>query len=111
MLVYPNPESLGARTFGSCWFAWDAPRHVVLPPVRALVEVCRESGLRCRGFRTLFRWAADHSKQSRAYRRREGPQPTPPGALDRAFGGLERVSMALGASVGEEILMVLERAR
>ncbi|HKJ01452.1 MAG TPA: hypothetical protein VJ997_03325, partial [Longimicrobiales bacterium] len=108
VLLYPNPESLGARAFGPHWFAWDAPRHLVLPPVRAAVELGRRVGLRCRSARTLPRWAADHAMQSRAYRRGEGLQAGPPGPLDGIFGALERALMILGADVGEEALLALE---
>lgn len=108
VLLYPNPESLGARTFGRHWFAWDAPRHLVLPPLRAVLALGRELGLDCRTARTLARWSADHAKHSRAYRRGEGPLHQEPDLVDRAFGLLERAVLAFGREAGEELLLVFE---
>lgn len=108
VVLWPNPDALGARAFRAHWFAWDAPRHLVVPSLAGLRALVRGTGLEVRGARTLTRWAADHAMQSAAYRRGEGLQDDVPGFAHRAFGGLERALVALGLGVGEEILLHLE---
>lgn len=111
VLIYPNPRSLGARVFGAHWFAWDAPRHLVLPPLEAVPHLLVGLGLTVRSLRTLDRLAADHAMQSTAYRRGEGLQSGTPGLLDRGFAGAEWLLVASGWDVGEEILLALEAGR
>jgi len=106
--LYPNPDALGARAFGDCWFAWDAPRHLVLPALDALDPLLEGTGLRVGGVRTLARWAADHALMSMAYRRGEGPPDETPGLWHRGFAGLGRLLVGAGVHVGEEILLRLE---
>jgi 2-polyprenyl-3-methyl-5-hydroxy-6-metoxy-1,4-benzoquinol methylase len=91
VLIYPNPESLMARGYGPDWFGWEVPRHLTLLPGRALRLAAERAGLRLRTFRTVTRWAAAFSWQSRALRRgapRDAeallePQPT---VRDRVLG-------------------------
>ena len=111
VLIYPNPRSLAARVFGEHWFSWDAPRHLVLPPLEAVPHLLGGRGLTVRSLRTLGRLAADHSMQSSAYRQRKGLQSGSPGLLDRAFAGVEWFLVASGWDVGEEILLTLEAGR
>ena len=106
--LWPNPDALGARIFQAHWFAWDAPRHLVVPSLDAVRALLDGTGLELRGARTLTRWAADHAMQSAAYRRGEGLQADVPGAWHRGFAALERALVALGLDVGEEILLRLE---
>ena len=44
VLVYPNPESLGARYEREHWPGWEPPRHLVLPPCGAMMKLLREVG-------------------------------------------------------------------
>jgi 2-polyprenyl-3-methyl-5-hydroxy-6-metoxy-1,4-benzoquinol methylase len=107
--MFPNPDALAARLFGQDWFAWDAPRHLVLPPLDAVRFLLEGTGLLVRRARTLDRWAADHAMQSAAYRRGEGLQDDVPGRWHRGLGVVERALVAAGADLGEEILLHLER--
>jgi len=45
LIATPNPEALGFRLMGSSWPHLDAPRHLHLFPLEALVERCRTLGL------------------------------------------------------------------
>lgn len=45
LIAAPNPEALQFRLFGSRWTHLDAPRHLVLIPIQALVDAARSSGL------------------------------------------------------------------
>ncbi|HVE57175.1 MAG TPA: class I SAM-dependent methyltransferase, partial [Pyrinomonadaceae bacterium] len=31
VMIYPNPESLDSKWFDRDWFAWEVPRHLILP--------------------------------------------------------------------------------
>ncbi len=106
--LWPNPDSLGARVFRESWFAWDAPRHLVLPSPSAIRALVEGTGLDVRRARTLWRWGADHAMQSAAYRRGEGLQSGVPGGWQRGFGGVGRALVGLGLDVGEEVLVQLE---
>lgn len=109
--IYPNPESLMARWFGRHWYHWDPPRHLVMPPLRALRRMAADAGLRVVRGRTLSRWAADTWLHSHSrYRVAVGRVGVP---WHAGYGGaglpwVERVLVAVGASVGEEVAAVLE---
>lgn len=45
LVATPNPEALGFRWLGPYWPHLDAPRHLHLFPLNALVERCRSLGL------------------------------------------------------------------
>jgi SAM-dependent methyltransferase len=108
VVLWPNPDALVARAFRAHWFAWDAPRHLVLPSLRALRPLMADTGLEVRRARTFTRSAADHAMQSASYQRGGGVQTGVPGFWHRGLGGLERALVALGLDVGEEILLHLE---
>ena len=44
VLVYPNPESLGARRQRDQWLRWDPPRHLVLPSCGAVIPLLQSVG-------------------------------------------------------------------
>jgi SAM-dependent methyltransferase len=107
VFVYPNPGSLGARRFGEHWFPWEVPRHLVLPPMRALVKEASKRGLVPACARTTARGAANFSALSRAYRDGEIVNEWRPALKlsDRTFGLMETGLIWLGAAVGEEIVL------
>jgi SAM-dependent methyltransferase len=109
VLVFPNPQSLGAKVYRSAWFHWDAPRHLVLPSVPALVSAAPSAGLRVARVRTSAKFAAAHSAPSRAYRAGLGADATVVGPRDQAFAFVERGLVALGLNLGEEAIVVLEK--
>ncbi|MDX6621546.1 MAG: hypothetical protein QOK36_3932 [Gaiellales bacterium] len=45
VIAAPNPEALQFRLFGSRWTHLDAPRHLFLIPIQALVDAARALGL------------------------------------------------------------------
>lgn len=111
-LVYPNPDALSARRFGSLSPVWDPPRHLVLPPIRAIQRLVAASGFVDVDARTLARRAAVNAGAAR--RRRRGltwqpSTPTRPRLPDRALALAETLLVALGWPVGEEVLLRARR--
>jgi SAM-dependent methyltransferase len=111
VLVWPNPEGLGARRFGPAWFAWDPPRHLVIPPASAVGAAGTRLGLRVRSWRSLGRGAASHAAYSRAIETGrpvtlDHPDVRP---SDRLFHQLERLLLPFARAAGEEAVVVLER--
>ncbi len=112
VLVYPNPESLGARWFGRWWFGWEAPRHLVLPTVSGLRSLTERLGLRVLSARTICRSADAHSSYSRAYRASRPVQAGHPELhlMDRTFKVLEAAVVAVRLALGEACVVSLGRA-
>lgn len=114
VLIYPNPESFLARLNGKDWFGWEVPRHLALLSIRGLHRASDTAGLRVRSVRTLARWTAAFSWQSRALNGHPSLGAAAlldpdPGILDRTVATLERSLILARMRVGEEILAVLER--
>ena len=111
ILVWPNSLGLGAHRFGEAWFAWDPPRHLVLPPVAAVIPAASSVGLRVGSWRSLGRGAASHAACSRALRhgRPVNLDRTDVRQLDRAFHLVEQMLLLLDPQAGEELVLVLER--
>lgn len=109
VLLWPNPDALGARRWGKDWFAWDPPRHLVLPSAASLPGLARSAGLHLRSVRTSARQAAMNATQSRLYRQSRRSARREPGWRERGFAALETLLVAVGAGVGEEVVAVLER--
>jgi 2-polyprenyl-3-methyl-5-hydroxy-6-metoxy-1,4-benzoquinol methylase len=66
----PNPESIGARVYGANWESYDAPRHLSLPSLDALLAASRHAGFsvvhaRYRGAHTarLYRQSAQIARK------------------------------------------------
>jgi SAM-dependent methyltransferase len=51
-IVVPNWRALGHLLFGHCWYALDAPRHLVMYEPRTLAEVVRRAGFTVESVRT-----------------------------------------------------------
>jgi SAM-dependent methyltransferase len=111
LLVWPNPRSLGARLFGANWFAWEPPRHLVLPTACALARAAWDVGLRVFPAKFLTgstaRLAPRMSRNSRAYCRGERPAETPPNRVDQLFAVVERVLVS--HDLGEESVLMLSK--
>jgi len=104
VLVYPNPLSLTGGF--SCVF--EPPRHLVLPPLRAVRLLLREAGFDAVSACTTARHAAVQLAASRALRAGVGWDWTRPGrprVADRVFGIAEGVLAGVGLAVGEEIVV------
>ena len=108
VIVYPNPQALTARRHGALSLVWDPPRHLVLPPLPAVVALATAAGFVEVRARTLAWQAAVNSEAARRRRRGEAWDPLqlqPPGLADRLFWLCESALVALGLPVGEEILL------
>lgn len=113
VLVYPNPNSLGARVFGGHWYGWDSPRHLSFPSSAAVCRVARASGLKLVHWRTRPDPAAQIFAASRVMQAGRKPRASDsdPTGRDRLWALLERALVLLGFPVGEEIVVTLERNR
>jgi SAM-dependent methyltransferase len=111
VLVYPNPDALGAKIFGRLWFAWEVPRHLVLVTRDAMAGVSKRGGLSVEHVRTNGSQAALLLAFSRAYQAGRPVNDSAPDIcyLDRAAALLERILVALGFKTGEELIVVLRQ--
>lgn len=110
VLVYPNPEGVGARVFGRHWFAWEVPRHMHLLPLRALREAAWRSGLVCSRIRTRSVGSELVYAFSRAYR---AARPVLGATVQRSDVWLRRLASTAelaGFASGEEIVATLRHA-
>jgi SAM-dependent methyltransferase len=106
VLFYPNPESVGARAFGDAWAPWDAPRHLVLPPLRSLAKAAERVGLK------PLKWSTRTGRSAARFARTGALETSP--LLDismagRATAAVARALTALGWGVGEEAIIVLQK--
>jgi SAM-dependent methyltransferase len=112
VLVYPNPQSLGARIFGGAWYPWEVPRHLVLPQVRALARAANAIGLTSIKVETRCdKHAKGYFAQSRAYKSDKFVNGSPPSVTgtDHMIAMCERILITIGIDVGEEAMLVLEK--
>jgi SAM-dependent methyltransferase len=107
VVVYPNPDSLGARVFGKDWFHWDAPRHLVLPSVSALAREAGRIGIMPVSVRTTARWVCMFPKSS-GYRNGDSAR-SQLSNRDRFARLLERMLVSLGCAAGEEAVISFKR--
>jgi 2-polyprenyl-3-methyl-5-hydroxy-6-metoxy-1,4-benzoquinol methylase len=115
VLITPNVDSLGRRLFADAWVHLDPPRHLTLYTVQALSSVVASAGFYIERAVTTPYGARSVPALSRAIRRKGRG-----GAFGRQLGlgvhllgvpfqVLERMLIALGRPVGEEILLVARR--
>lgn len=111
VMLYPNPDSLGARYDPQFSCNWDAPRHLALPPREAMTGLLRDIGFWRVHTRTSARNTACYRNRARKYRAQASHQPVldETTAGDRVFGYLESICVAAGAAVGEEILVIAHK--
>ncbi|MHB1536943.1 MAG: class I SAM-dependent methyltransferase [Solirubrobacteraceae bacterium] len=112
-LGLPNPQSLQFRVLRARWQHLDAPRHLTLMPVSALVEHCAQLGLRCvevTASDPFSRLCGAHA-WANALRSRPARQQPPrlvwalAGAIDRVLWPLERARLN-----GAAYTVLLQRA-
>jgi len=48
--ISPNPEAIGLTLAGKFWPGLDPPRHVLIPSISLLLQICDAVGLQGRGF-------------------------------------------------------------
>jgi SAM-dependent methyltransferase len=108
VLIYPNPESLLVRRYGRFSSNWDAPRHLVLPPRGAIISLLKRLGFDRVAATSSAVAAPGLRAVARGHRtQRYGRGPT---LGDRLFALWEHSLVALGAPVGEEIVVVADRS-
>lgn len=64
-IAVPNPKSLSARVFKSCWFSLDCPRHIMLYTPERLIRLLSEVGFR--RFNVLHETATKDMARSLGY--------------------------------------------
>ncbi|MCU1308672.1 MAG: putative SAM-dependent methyltransferase [Acidobacteriaceae bacterium] len=114
VVVYPNPESLGVQWQEKFAVNWDPPRHLVVPPLKAIVALLNATGFDRFETRTSAGSAAGYRKIARQYRAGrtgKGFENTKPSLGDRIFGVYESVLVMLGSRVGEEIRVTAWKAK
>jgi SAM-dependent methyltransferase len=111
VLVYPNPESLGAKWYPEHITHWDPPYHLVLPSKQGMCDLLRRIGFERLEVSTpahqaallravAFQLAKGTYRHGARIRARAG---------DLVFKGLESILTLLGFPVGEEILIVARK--
>jgi SAM-dependent methyltransferase len=111
VLFYPNPNAMGTKRFGSKWFPWEVPRHLVLPSVKAMDLLAKRTNFKTSNTHSRAYYSEVHWARSKAYVLDRDPETDAP-ELDRAekFGvNTERVQSMLGFDVGWEVVSVLEK--
>jgi SAM-dependent methyltransferase len=113
VIVLPNPDSVGARLNGPSWLHWDVPRHLVLPPPKALSGLAARAGLQILSLRTTSRRATIDLATSRVLGRGEqlSSRNLGPRSRERLIATLESLLVALGVRCGEETIAVMGRMR
>lgn len=101
VLFFPNHESIGARWYGSKWFHWDPPRHLIFPSRSSLRGISKNAGFirsstRSRAANATFQWIASAE---------EGHI----GPLEKALIVIEHISAGTGFDTGWETISVLEK--
>ena len=113
VLVLPNVDSLTTRRDRRHSVTVDAPRHLVLPPARALRWALEDGGFYVEQVRTTARRTAHYRAIARARRRgARGPEAwaETPSHADRAAQWAVRGLCALRVPLGEELVVVARKA-
>jgi len=105
VLAYPNPRSLVNRMFGRFSPNWDAPRHLVIPPVNAIRQLLEELGFSKVYVTTCSCRVIALQGIARSYRagNKGWGSISHPTMMDRIIAVIERLAVALRIPAGEEI--------
>jgi SAM-dependent methyltransferase len=111
VVITPNVESLGCRSWGAAWYHLDPPRHLFLFAPRTLAECASRVGITLDLLRTSTRLAWQTASASRliAETGQAPPARRPPrswalhGAL---FQLMEEGAALMSSTAGEELLMI-----
>jgi SAM-dependent methyltransferase len=109
VMMFPNPQAFDARWFKNKWFAWEVPRHLILPAHKILPEMAKKAGFSSCSIGT--RTARHYWTKSLAYDTGVDPErevPTLQWKQETGFA-LQRAGVALGFSFGSETVVVLEK--
>jgi 2-polyprenyl-3-methyl-5-hydroxy-6-metoxy-1,4-benzoquinol methylase len=111
IVITPNVESLGRRSWGAAWYHLDPPRHLFLFAARTLTDCATRAGMTPDVLRTSTRLAWQTATASRLIAQTGQAPPARYPPRSAAFhGGLFQL-MEEGASLisphaGEELLMI-----
>ena len=110
VLVYPNPNSVDAGWYGDNWYAWEAPRHLILPSAKAIRDAALSTGYTLADVLTrveITQWTS-----SKAYQQGLHPEKVRPALQfsERAAVGVQWLIARLGIKKGSEIVAVLQAA-
>ena len=113
-LVTPNAASLAARIFGASWFALDVPRHLMLFRIATLRSTATAAGFAVETLTSSVTGARSVWTQSLRLRRRHYLGPMGRSTLASFAGGLpfqllERILVASGRELGEELILQARR--
>jgi 2-polyprenyl-3-methyl-5-hydroxy-6-metoxy-1,4-benzoquinol methylase len=111
ILYYPNPDSLGASWLGADWFPWEAPRHLIFPPPKALKLIAENSGFQSVTIFTRNTFSKSQWIKSKAYKLGLHPEnETPELGLSEKIGFLTEFALAkMGQNKGWEITAILKK--
>jgi 2-polyprenyl-3-methyl-5-hydroxy-6-metoxy-1,4-benzoquinol methylase len=112
VLVTPNSESLACRWFGSSWFGWEVPRHLVVFTPKLLGQCAERAGLQIQELKTgasIARFIWGQSRLIQRYGTLDQSQPFQSGNWLKfeafLFWMIEYVVVKL-APRGEEIILM-----
>lgn len=111
VLFYPNPHALGSSWYKTFWFAWEVPRHLVLPTPRSLQRLAEQIGFRKTKIKTRAYYPEELWTSSAAFTRGMNPDnERPPLAFSERFGVYcERFLNGIGFEKGWEVVAVLTK--
>jgi 2-polyprenyl-3-methyl-5-hydroxy-6-metoxy-1,4-benzoquinol methylase len=111
VLNYPNPYSVGARWYGSNWFHWDPPRHLVFPPGSILEDLAADAGFSEIAVGTRSRFTNSQWAHSKNREKRSGAGDAVPqlGIIERIGVLVETMLTRSGFSKGWEITATLKK--
>lgn len=109
VIIYPNPNSLGAKIYGDAWFPWEVPRHLVIPPAKAVMNIAEQLGFYPMRLSVSAKDAAYFFALSRTYSLGKPVNESQPDirARDTLLAIGENLLIKLFPSLGEEISLVL----
>ena len=110
-IVTPNVKSLAYRLFRESWFHLDPPRHLCLfhsTTLRKCVQAAGFRVIRAYTWSQMVMYIYDHSRQIRLHGKVVS-QVTRPSIRARAFAGLEKLLVALGWDIGEEVCVLAQK--
>ncbi len=112
VMIYPNPQSLTARLWHQHAVIWDPPRHLVIPPARAIARVLTEAGFVNVRITALARAASTYAAVAREYRKGQrgwAAWTVRPRVTNRLVKVIELGCDGFGMHLGEELLVSAER--
>lgn len=115
VLITPNTASMARRIFGSSWYAWEVPRHLVLFDPLLLSSCVASAGLEVVHLRTGATMSRNIWKQSRLIRKYGVLDPEEPlgkgGAmqLESYVAWIFEHFLLKWKDLGEEIILVAKR--